>query len=74
MSGAEIRSIPTRNTKRRLKGLRASHTPGKTKGDNCKTDTQKKFFACNVKAYKHSDYDVWNAKFRSMNKMTGGPK
>jgi hypothetical protein len=44
-----------------------SHTPGSSKGEMCQTDPIKKFFASNPKAYKHKDYDVWDAKFRSYN-------
>lgn len=59
--------IPARNTRRKLRGSRASRTNGKDKGENCQTDPQKKFFASSPKAHKHPQYNEWNAKFRKIN-------
>lgn len=70
--GERVKAIPPHRCAQRMRGGRASRTPGKTKGGNCTTDPIKKFFACSPKAYKHPQYNVWNDKFRKAN--TGGGK
>lgn len=49
-----------------LKRNKASRTPGKTKGGNCTTDAQKKFFFTSTKAYKHRDYERWHQKAKAL--------
>lgn len=47
---------------------KSSRTPGKLKGDTCKTNARKKYFLCSPKAVKHKDYGVWHLKAKEMNK------
>ena len=48
---------------------KGSQTPGKTKGERCTTDAQKKFFFTSPKAYKHRDYDRWHKVAYTYNGM-----
>lgn len=60
-------AAPVWKGKQKTRGNKASRTPGKLKGKNCKTDPIKKFFASNSKAYRHPDYGVWHEEFKRMN-------
>lgn len=58
-----------KNNDHKIKKLNnASRTPGKDKGDSCKTWPDKKYYATSPKAYKERDYKLWHEMFISMNK------
>lgn len=48
-------------------GYKGSQTPGKSKGDTCKADAMKKFFARRSKSYKHEGYGNWCKMCDGMN-------
>jgi hypothetical protein len=58
-------------SKKARKMKNANNNPGgQKKGPNCTTDTQKKFFFCSPKAYKHRDYASWHQWSRELNKVS----
>lgn len=46
-----------------------SHTPGSTKGENCKADGLKKYYMCNPKACRDKGYSYWYNKALKLNGM-----
>jgi hypothetical protein len=69
MSAGKIWGTPMFRRNRIQKQGKASRTAGKTKGLNCQTDPQKKFYASSPKAFRDPQYNVWHDEFKRMNKV-----
>lgn len=58
---------PMWRRKQRTRLNKGSQTPGKSKGETCKTDPRKKFFFSDPKARNHPQYSEWHAYAKSLN-------
>ena len=56
-------------SKKLKKKGKASQTPGRTKGENCKADWRKKYYMCHPHACRKSDYGPWHQKAFALNKQ-----
>ncbi|MFH1209361.1 MAG: hypothetical protein V1663_01055 [archaeon] len=54
------------------KKIRPSQTPGKMKGENCKSTILDRHMAKTSRSYKHPKYSAWCTKMANKRKQYGG--